>query len=165
MSRRSTRPIAVLCIGLLTAVPIAAQTPLLLPTDGRPAAEPEPVRRWLDEVRAQRQKIRQERRRAAQETRRRIDPWGVARQERREQETQRRHDAFLEHIERDREAFRNQGPWQLRQGPRQEEAAGFSAPPSRPPADAAAGVSGQAPPRLPTYPLPGWDNRWYYRGD
>lgn len=163
MSRRSTRLLAILCIGLFAVSPLTAQTPLPPPTDGMPAAEPEPVRRWLDEVRAQRQ-IRQERRRAAQEVRRRIDPWGAARQERQEQETQRRHDAFLEHIERDREAFRNQGPWQLRQGPWQEEASGFSAPPSQPPADAAAGASGQTPPRTPTYPLPGWDNRWYYRG-
>jgi len=162
MSRRSTRPIAVLCIGLLTTFPIAAQTPPPFPTDCMPTAEPEPVRRWLDEVRAQRQKIRQERRRAVHEARRRIDPWGAARQERREQETQRRHDTFLEHIERDREAFRNQGPWQLRQVPRQGEAPRFSAP--QPPTDAAAGASAQTPPRMPTYPPPGWDNRWYYRG-
>jgi len=110
MSRRSTRPIVVLCVGLLMTFPAAAQPPLPFPADSAPPAEPEPVRRWLDEVRAQRQ-IRQERRRAAQEARRRIDPWGAARQEIREREVQRRHDAFLEHIERDRETFRNQGPW------------------------------------------------------
>jgi len=162
MSRRSTRPVVVLCLGLLTALPGVAQTPPPFSTECLPAVEPEPVRRWLDEVRTQRQKIRQERRRPAQEARRRIDPWGAARQERREQETQRRHGAFLEHIERDREAFRNQGPWQLRHTPRQEGASGFFPPSSRPAADA--GASGQTPPRLPTYPLPGWDNRWYYRG-
>jgi len=160
MSRRSTRPTVVLCVGLLMAFPIAAQTPLPPLTDGTPSAEPEPVRRWLDEVRAQRQ-IRQKRRRAAQEARRRIDPWGAARQEIREREAQRRHDAFLEHIARDRETFRNQVPWQLRQGPWQEGTSGFSATQSQPPTDAAAGAPGQAP---PAYPLPGWDNRWYYRG-
>jgi len=138
------------------AFPVAAQPPLPFPADGMPLAEPEPVRRWLDEVRAQRQ-IRQERRRAAQETRRRIDPWGAARQEIREREVQRRHDAFLEHIERDRETFRNQGPWQ-------EGTAGISATPSQPLTNTAAGGSGQASPRALTYPLPGWDNRWYYRG-
>ena len=161
MSRRSTRPIAVLFIGLLVVFPVAAQTPPPSPTDGAPAAEPEPVRRWLDEVRAQRQ-VRQERRRTAREAKRRIDPWGAARQEVREQEAQRRHDAFLEHIARDREAFRNQAPWQLRQGPWQEETSRFSATSSQSPADA--GASGQAPSQALTYPLPGWDNRWYYRG-
>ncbi|WP_141699075.1 hypothetical protein [Candidatus Thiosymbion oneisti] len=164
MSRRSTRPITVLCIGLLAVFPLAAQTPLPPPTESTPSAEPQPVRRWLDEVRAQRQKIRQERRRAAREARRRIDPWGAARQEIREQETQRRHDTFLEHIERDRETFRNQVPWQLRQSPWQEETSGFSAPPLPSPADAATGASGQASPQTLTYPLPGWDNPWYYRG-
>jgi len=163
MSQSSTRPLAVLCIGLLVAFPLAAQMPLP-PPDSMPTAEPEPARQWLDEVRAQRQ-IWQEQRRTAQKARRRIDPWGAARQERQEQEAQRHHDAILEHIEHDREAFRNQGPWQLHQRPWQTEAFRFSAPPSsQPPANAAAGASGQAPPRTLTYPLPGWDNRWYYRG-
>jgi len=143
--------------------PVSAQPPLPFPVDGIPPAGTEPVHRWLDEVRAQR-RIRQKPCCAAQEARRRIDPWGAARQDIREREVQRRHDAFLEHIERDRETFRNQGPWRLRQGPWQEEIAGLSATPSPPPADTATGISGYAPPRALTYPLPGWDNRWYYRG-
>jgi len=167
MSPQLTRPIAALGIGLLMAFSVAAQSPLSLPTDGVPSAEPEPLRRWLDEVRAQRQ-IRQERHRVAKETRdvhrRWIDPWGAARQEIREQETQRRHDAFLEHIERDREAFRNQGPWRFLQDPWQEETSGPPGTPPRSPAEDTPGISGQTAPSTSFYPLPGWDNRWYYQG-
>ncbi len=164
MSPRLTRPIVALCVGLFTAFPVAAQPPLPLPIDSIPAAEPEPIRRWLDEVRAQRQ-IRQERRRVAKEARdarrRWIDPWGAARQELREQETQRRHDAFLEHIKRDREAFRNQVPWRFRQSPWQEETSGPPTTSPQSPTEETTRASGQT---ASPYPLPGWNNRWYYRG-
>lgn len=132
-----------------------------------PAAEPEPVRQWLDEVRAQRQ-AREERRRADKEVRdarrRWIDPWGAAQQEAREQETRRRRNAFFEHIERDREALRNQVPWGFPRDPWQEEATGSQAEtPLSTPADAT-GVSRQPVPNPSPYPPTGWDNRWYYRG-
>ena len=154
---------------MLVVFPVVSQEPPPPPPPAvpLPPAEPEPVRQWLDEVRAQRY-AREERRRAdkeAREARRRwIDPWGAAQQEVREQENQRRRNAFLDHIERDREAFRNQVPWRFEQGPWPDaipetagELTGSAAndPPRAP-----------APPalRTPTYPPPGWDNRWYYRG-
>ena len=59
-------------------------------------------------------------------------------------EQQRRHDAFLERIERDREYFLGQGPWQTQ------------APP--------AAANPEASPVSPNSSLPGWDNRWYFRG-
>lgn len=132
-----------------------------------PPAEPEPVRQWLDEVRVQRQ-AREERRRADKEARdahrRWVDPWGAAQQEAREQETQRRRNAFFEHIERDREAFRIQVPWGFPQDPRQEEAAGSQAEKQLPTDGDTVGVPRQAVPHPSPYPPTGWDNRWYYRG-
>jgi len=167
MSRRVRISIVALCAGLLVVFSVAAQPPLPPSTDGTHPAEPGPVRPWLDEVRAQRQ-MRWERRRAAKEARharrRWIDPWGTAQQELREQETQRCHDAFLEHINRDREAFRNQVPWGFPQDPRPGQNPTSPAASLRAPADDATEASGQAAPRTSAYPLPGWDNRWYYRG-
>jgi hypothetical protein len=125
--------------------------------------EPEPTRRWLDEVRAQR-RAWEDRRRAAKEAmdarRRWIDPWGAAQHEAIEQEVQRRRDAFRERIERDREAFRSQRPWYVQPAPWEEETAkpgeGISGTPE----------TGRLPgaPDAPYPQLPGWDNRWYYRG-
>lgn len=167
MSRQVNRPLVALCAGLLVVFSVAAQPPLPLPTDDTYFAEPEPVRRWLDEVRAQRQ-MRRERRRAVQEAiqarRRWTDPWGAARQEFREQETQRRHDAFLEHIDRDRAAFRNQVPWGFPPDPRPGAPSPAPAPSLGSSAEVTAETSGQAASRTPAYPLPGWDNHWYYRG-
>ena len=121
----------------------------------------DPVDQWLAEVKAQR-KAREERRRATREAinarRRLTDPWGAAHQESHEKESQRRRDAMMEQIDREREAFRDQGPWQLPspmdQGP----------PP--PPASGAASEAGdgEPPSAVPTYPPSGWNNRWYYRG-
>jgi hypothetical protein len=105
----------------------------------------------------------EERRRAAKDAadarRRRIDPWGAAQQDAREQETKRRRDAFRETIEREREAFRNSGPWAMQPAPRQDS------PPQPPTANdpTTPGAQNAAPPE-PYPPLPGWDNRWYYRG-
>jgi hypothetical protein len=134
-------------------------------------AEPEPLREWLDEVRAQR-RAWEERRQAAREAmdarRRWIDPWGAAKKEAREKETQRRREALREHIEREREAFRgNSRPWGMRPDPLQEAPPSESGEPSRDTApqqgdpDADVGISA---PDSPYPPLPGWDNRWYYRG-
>jgi len=168
MSRRFRTPIAALVAGLLTIFGVAAQESSLPPpgTDTYPT-EPEPVRQWLDEVRAQRL-MREERRRAAKEAidarRRWINPWHAAQQERREQETQRRRDAFMEYIERDRETFSNLVPWGFRQSPWQDE---ISEPPAGlllSPGMDATEVAGEAEPSASPYPLPGWNNRWYYRG-
>jgi hypothetical protein len=120
------------------------------------------VDQWLDEVRTQR-RAWEERRRAAKDAadarRRRIDPWGAAQQEAREQESKRRRDAFRETIEREREAFRNSGPWAMQPTPRQES------PPQLPTANDPTAPGGEnASPPEPYPPLPGWDNRWYYRG-
>jgi hypothetical protein len=140
----------------------------------QPSGYADPLDQWLDEVKAQR-RVWKERRRAAKEAinarRRLTDPWGAAQQEAREKESQRRHDAMLEQVERDRDAFRNQGPWQSadpwEQGP---------PPPSQPapsgPEPEAFGVSNRAatggtppvPAEPAAYPPSGWDNRWYYRG-
>lgn len=140
----------------------------------RPGPHADPLDQWLDEVKAQR-RAWEERRRAAKEAvnarRRWTDPWGVAQHEAREKESQRRHDAMLEQIERDRDAFRNQVPWQT---PETWEAG--PPPPSSQPTphgsqpeaggseQAARGATAQSPTAPPAYPPSGWDNRWYYRG-
>ena len=130
---------------------------------------PESVPQWLDEVRAQRQ-AREERRRAAKEAlgarRRWIDPRGAAQQEAWERETKRRRDAFMEKVERDREAFRNHAPWGPAPTPWRNEAPDHDPDtalhsPSNPDT---AEASGQTLTREEPYSLPGWDNRWYYRG-
>jgi len=166
MSRRVRKSLVALCAGLPVVFSVAAQPPLPLPTDDTLSAEPEPIRRWLNEVRAQRW-MQRERRCAVKEAiharRRWTDPWGAARQEFREQETQRRHDTFLEHINRDRETFHNQVPWGFQPDPWQPLPF-FPAASLQSPADGIAQPSGEAAPQTPTYPLPGWDNRWYYRG-
>ena len=174
MPRLSITTATALYAGLLVVCPIAApdsptaaqESPLALPTDGT-ASPTEPVSQWLDEVRAQRQ-IREERRRAAKEAmdarRRWIDPWGAAQQDARKQETQRRRDAFFEHIERDRNAFRNQTPWGFQQGPWINESPSPSSDSPQTPAQDPFAGSGPENPQVSTYPLPGWDNRWYYRG-
>jgi hypothetical protein len=127
------------------------------------------MNQWLDEVRAQRQAW-EERRRAAKEVinarRREIDPWGAAKQEAWEEENQRRREAFLQRIEREREVFRSQAPWGTAQTPWQDK------PPdqdSRPEAMPQGHETVQDPtskrdPYSPYPMLPGWDNRWYYRG-
>jgi len=168
MFRQTRRPIAILLAGLLAALSVAAQeSTSTLTTAGTSPAGPEPLHQWLDEVRAQRQ-IREERRRAAKEAmdahRRWIDPWGTAQKEVREQENQRRRKAFMEHIERDRETLRNQIPWRFEPGPWQQETHPLPAqPPSSPGADAL-DITGQTASSASPFALPGWDNRWYYRG-
>jgi hypothetical protein len=136
------------------------------PPAAGPATEPAPLGQWLDEVRAQR-RAWEGRRRAAKDAmdahRRWIDPWGAAQHEAREQETQRRREAFREKIERDREAFRNQVPWGSLYGPWPDDSMGFL------PDDAGAPdtddtTTGQGAPSPAQSPMPGWDNRWYYRG-
>jgi hypothetical protein len=96
--------------------------------------------------------------------RRWIDPWGAAQLEAREQEAQRRRDAFKKKIEREREAFRSQIPWEPQPSPWADETT-VPSPEPAPPSEADAEVRhGQAGPTSSPYPLPGWDNRWYYRG-
>lgn len=166
MPRRSERPIAAFGGVLFIVFSVAAQEPPPplppLPAVGISPAEPEPVQRWLDEVRAQRQ-IGEERRRAAKEAmdarRRWIDPWGAAQKEAREHEAQRRREAFMEKIDRDRETLRSQGPWAVPRQPLPDVTAELP-----PPGNDTTAVPGQSEPHASTYPLPGWDNRWYYRG-
>jgi hypothetical protein len=139
-------------------------------TTGVPA-EPEPLRQWLEEVRAQR-RAWEERRRATKEAfdarRRWMDPWGAAEKEARDKENQRRREELMEHIERERGAFRAGTPRWGNPPPPWQEAPRSEAPPE-PSGDAPAaqeGEPGSEPPALPPPypPLPGWDNRWYYRG-
>jgi hypothetical protein len=124
---------------------------------------------WLDEVRAQR-RAWEERRRAAKEAidarRRWINPWGAAQKEAREKENQRRREAFMEHIEREREAFRSGAPWGSAPGP-WEEAPQTDKVPHMPGPPESRGPEGsdEVPTGPSPYPQPpGWDNRWYYRG-
>ena len=157
----------ILVAGLLAVFPVASQEPPPPAAVPMPIAEPEPVRQWLDEVRAQRQ-AREERRRADKEARdahrRWIDPWGAAQKEAREQETRRRRMELMEHVERDRQEFRNWGPWGFRPNPWQEKPVRSPAVTPRPKdADAAPAIP-LGDPQASSYPLPGWDNRWYYRG-
>ena len=156
--------------GSATATPdddtAAAARPSAEQGSAQPGGYADPADQWLEEVRAQR-RAREERRRAAKEAisarRRLTDPWGAAHQEAHEKEIQRRHDAMMEQIERDREAFREQGPWRdsdpIDPGP--------PPPPVAPPVSSGtqpeAGGS-QGPAGVPTYPPSGWNNRWYYRG-
>lgn len=136
-----------------------APPPLLQPPAPM-AAEPEPLEQWLEEVRAQRQGWEERRRaqREAMDARRRwIDPWGAAQQEAREHEVNRRREELRDHIERSREAFLQQPPWGA-SSPQPRDA-------SEPAGRAPEGPADTAPPRVDPYPpLPGWDNRWYYRG-
>ena len=129
------------------------------PAPTAPAALADPAAdRWLEAVRAQRQAW-EERRRASQEAldarRRQLD----THQEARQQEHLRRREALREHVERDREHFLNQGPWQA------PPPAANPAPPSHPASPEAPPprtTGGEAPLAYP--PLPGWNNRWYYQG-
>jgi len=166
---RSMRPFTLLGAWLLVAQVAAAQDPPPPPPPVVPSLplEPEPVRQWLDEVRAQRQ-VREERRRAQKEAmdarRRWIDPWGAAQKEVREQENQRRHDALMEHIERDREVLRQQLPWRFVPDPWFADAPRTQM--QRVPAPATAGndPASQAVPPHDSAPRPELDNGWYYRG-
>jgi len=165
--------LAVLATGLASAAPAddadADPTPppaqSSAPAIEQPSAQAEgyvdPIEQWLGEVKAQR-RAWEERRRATREAinaRRRLsDPWGAAHLESHEKESQRRRDAMMEQIERDRETFREEGPWQL-PSPMDER-------PPPPPAAAVPPGAGdsQSPAAAPSYPPSGWDNRWYYRG-
>lgn len=162
------RPLTVLGVWFLAVFAVAAQEPPPPPPGVPPIpVEPEPVRQWLDEVRAQRQ-VREERRRAQKEAidarRRWIDPWGAAQQEVREQETQRRRDAFMEHIERDREVLRNQLPWRFVPSPWLQDAPTTRTHLAPAPAEAGGESAAQGVTPPASYALPEWDNGWYYRG-
>jgi hypothetical protein len=158
-------------------LPPAQPSPQSSPTpSSQPPAPPQdaidPVDEWLDEVKTQR-RAWEERRRSAKEAvnarRRRADPWGAAHQEAHEKETQRRHDALMEQVERDRETFRNQGPWQgqgpWEQGPPPPSVRQPMVPADQPQVGGTQeplAPNSAAPP--PAYPPSGWDNRWYFRG-
>jgi hypothetical protein len=159
-------------LGTPVVVSVAAQEPVMPPPPPMmpSPAEPEGTQEWLDEVRAQR-RAWEERRRAAREAmdarRRLIDPWGAAQQEAREKRHRLRRDAFLDKIDREREAFRSRVPWASQQPSRQETPR--SSPPPQRSAESEPGESPKeagalSPPATPYPPLPGWDNRWYYRG-
>ena len=125
------------------------------PVDASPQAQPPLL--WLDAVRTQREfreKQRRANRAAIDEHRRQIDPWGVARQEAREEETRRRREALKEDIERNRETLRNRSDWAHSVDPR------YQGPP--PPPDPRIEADGSR--RAPRHPPTGWDNPWYFRG-
>ena len=157
------------CLCLLPLAVAAQASPVGAPgmSDGAvptPATPEDQIAdRWLEAVRAQRQAW-EERRRASQEAmdarRRQYDARSSTYPEARQQEHLRRREALMEHIERDREHFLNQGPWQPPPLP---------TPPTTPvaPEPPASGTPGSAPgseSRLAYPPLPGWNNRWYYQG-
>ena len=182
-------PITSLCmLGALVANPVArvgAEEAAAAP--GQSAQERaqttgyvDPMRQWLDEVKAQRQAW-EARRQAAKEAvnaRRRLnDPWGAAQQEARESEIERRREAILEQVERDRDAFHSQRPWQNTNPwesspppPPPSQPAQVQTPPQPNPAtpDGTALNPAQNPNQDTaepyTYSPSGWDNRWYYRG-
>lgn len=173
MNASLLRPLLILASGMLTAPSLAVahdmtSSPTATSNPGIPA-QPEPMNQWLDEVRAQRQ-TREERRRIAKETidarRRWIDPWGAAQQEAREKENQRRREAFRNQIDQDRDAFRNHVPWYSPQAPWTEPPPSNDLPrqPAPPGPDNRDTTTGTPDPLFPYPPLPGWDNRWYYRG-
>ena len=131
------------------------ETPSPAPKEGpRPAASisGDP---WLDAVRAQR-RAWEERRQANRDfldgyrpSGPRVSGYGDSHHE----EYQRRREALRERIARDRELFFNQVPWQTVPTPEPPKGEGETNNPAAPPLP---------PPPYP--PLPGWDNRWYYRG-
>jgi hypothetical protein len=140
----------------------------------------DPMRQWLDEVRAQRQawEARRQAAKDAVNARRRLnDPWGAAEHEAREKESQRRRDAVLERAERDRDAFLGQPPWEnanlWESGPPPPLPGQRTTPEASPQPDAV-GSNNPAPSPAQTpgeqrgdpapYSPSGWDNRWYYRG-
>lgn len=175
MTRQIRRLLAGMCAaGLLATWSVGAHeaqsTPKTMPPAppvGAMPPTPEPVPQWLDEVRAQRQ-AREERRRAAKEAlgarRRWIDPRGAAQQEAWEHETQRRRDAFLEKVERDRKAFRSHAPWGPAPTPWREEGSRLGPESRSPSIPDTAEAARRALAHEEPYPLQGWDNRWYYRG-
>lgn len=114
---------------------------------------------WLDAVRAQRE-IWEEKRRANKAAidarRRRIDPWGAARQDAREEEVRRRREARKDEVARNRNVLRNRG---ARTPPRDPFYQG-----PRPPSPEPAQDSPDHPSPAPAYPPSGWDNPWYYQG-
>ncbi|MBP6807981.1 MAG: hypothetical protein KA125_06770 [Chromatiaceae bacterium] len=113
------------------------------PADIDPPVETGSGDQWLDAVRAQR-RAWEERRQASREATDARRRYHSPRAEALHLEQKRRRDTFLEQIERDREYFLGQGPWQTQ------------APPAPP--------NPEASPDSPNSPLPGWDNRWYFRG-
>ncbi len=129
---------------------------------------------WLDEVRAQRRAWEAQRRatKEAIEARRRWqDPWLAEQREAREQEQQRRRDEWLERIDRDRAAFRNQGPWYAPLGRWPSTTPQVSVPLED--SDRSDASSEQAPTieipekdelQTQNYPPAGWNNGWYYNG-
>jgi hypothetical protein len=175
MMERPTKLALLLWASALAAMPVRAHeaaAPLSAPPPpprSSAPAETNPVDQWLDEVRAQRQAW-EARRRAAKEAidarRRWLDPWGAAPKEAREKENQRRREALREQIEREREVMRNQPPWAAQPVPWQELTPTPEAPePSTgAQADGIAPPTNTTPPPPPYPPLPGWNNRWYYRG-
>ena len=172
MTQRPHKLVFFLWTLMLAVSPLVAQEPVPPPpVPMMPApTEPEGVHQWLDEVRAQR-RVREERRRAAKEARdarrRLIDPWGAAQQEAREKQQQFRRDAFMEEIDRKREAFRSRAPWGTQPAPWQEVPRDSAPAEMADDAESSMGVPGPEGqgPTAPPYPtLPGWNNRWYYRG-
>ncbi|HCS92867.1 MAG: hypothetical protein N838_12915 [Thiohalocapsa sp. PB-PSB1] len=114
------------------------------------------VPRWLEEVRAQRRALQQQRRVQHKARRRAIDPQGSAKQEARREAFLRRRQQTLEKMDQDRRLFMNQYPWT------QLEAA---VPLFEPPTHADKPPMGSAPDdHGASYPLPDWNNGWYYRG-
>lgn len=116
--------------------------------------------RWLDAVRAQR-KAWEEGRRASREAmdeyHRQHSPRPHTEAQARQEDYRQRREAFFERIERERDWFRTQVPWQM------------PSPPEPPvPYEPAEMANPSAPPETlspPAFPaLPGWDNRWYYQG-
>jgi hypothetical protein len=154
------------------------------------AAPPEPAAPlatpWLNEVRAQRHAW-EERRKAVREdfeARRRInDPWGAAQKEAWADEVERRRDARRQHLDQERERFRDLGPshpptvWPDLTDPQnpftgppgqfstpstEAKGDGTRAPVGEPPVGGIVYPPG-APPTAPYSPQD-WDNLWYYRG-
>ena len=168
MTNRLNRLAVLLWAFAISTAPVAAQEPAV-PGTNRTTAEPEPFQRWLDAVRIQRQAREAEREAAKKDMEARHrwrDPWGAAKKEARDKENQRRRESFREEIERKREALRGQAPWSTQTLPWQAMPAGQPDPPTPDDLDQDRenAPTGAMPPATAYPPLPGWDNRWYYRG-
>lgn len=192
MLQLSRFPCATLClvaaVGVGSATVARGEDPTVQPDSAlqqpRQAEDfADPMRQWLDEVKAQRQAWearRQAAKEAANARRRLTDPWGAAQQEARDKDNQRRRDAMRDQVERDREMFLNQWSWQ---GSNRWE-------PDLPPPAHSPNVAPELSPIAPesmtlnpprsaqdlaqdptqhsdessAYSPSGWNNRWYYRG-
>ncbi|WP_295408835.1 hypothetical protein [uncultured Thiocystis sp.] len=142
-----------------SAEPVSLQLAQTSASMHQQPAHPDVSSLWLEEVRAQRQawEARRHETREAYEARRRLhNPRGAAQQDAWKEDARRQRSERLERIERDRERFRELGPYLFPLPWPGNLPLPFS---SNEPDSA-----GLADPREPMFAPQGWDNLWYFRG-